>query len=82
MRKADRLQERTTKIKERLGIKDAGDLGRQVYDFDRPKGMHHKTFNRFQVEANCYLRDSLQLRAKRFPVDVDMIFGGFPEDLG
>lgn len=82
MGKADRLQERATKIKERLGIEDARNLGRLVYDFDRPKGMHHTTFRKLQAEANQFLRKSLALWSCKFPMGAEMILGDIFEDLG
>ena len=78
--KADRYQERATKIKERLGIENAGSLGRRVFDFDRPKGMHRSTFHKLQAKANACLQSSVSLWMQKYPQEVEMYFGDILEN--
>ncbi len=50
--KKERLRLKSAKIKERLGVSEEYSLERKVYDFDKPKGMHLKTFEKLKTEAN------------------------------
>jgi len=62
----NRLQAKAAKIKDRLGIEESWNIERKVYHFDRPKGMHQKTFSQLMRTANESIDASESLWDERF----------------